>query len=69
MSLLSGGPIWNLESLEKSSWSSVEVNISDSFQKGVWVEVLSVDVILNVWLLVEFIGIEVFNSNSYIILN
>ena len=32
-------------------------------------EILSVDVILDIGLLVEFIHIEVFNSDTYIILN
>jgi hypothetical protein len=31
------------------------------------VEVLSVDVIVDVWLLVELVDIEVLNSDSYII--
>lgn len=69
MSLLCGGPVGYLETLEEGSWSSVEVDVSDSFEEGVWVEILSVDVELNVWLLVELIHIEVFNSNTYIILN
>lgn len=69
VSLLSGGPIWNLETLEESSWSSVEVNISYSLEEGIWVEILSINVELNVWFFVELIHIEVFNSNTYIILN
>lgn len=69
MSLLSGGPVWNLEALEESTRSSVEVDITDSLKKGLRVEVLSIDVILDVWFLVEFIAIEVLNSNTYIILN
>ena len=32
-------------------------------------EVLSIDVELNVWLFVELLHIEVFNSDTYIILN
>lgn len=69
MFLLCGGPVRNLETLEESSWASVEVDISDSFEKGIWVEVLCVDVVLDVGLLVEFICIQVFNSEAYIILN
>lgn len=70
VSLLRGGPVWYSESLEQGSWSSIEVDISDSLEEGFGMEVLSVDVILNVWLLVELIAIEVFNSNTYyIILN
>lgn len=69
MLLLGGGPVGDLEALEEGSWSSVEVDITDTLEEGVRVEVLSEDVMLNVWLLVEFIAIEVLNSNTYIILN
>ena len=68
VSLLRGGPVWYLESLEQGSWSSIEVDISNSLEEGFGMEVLSVDVILNVWLFVELIAIEVFNSNTYYIL-
>jgi hypothetical protein len=68
MSLLRGSPIWYSETLEESSWSSVEVNISNSFKESFWMEVLGIDVVLNVWFFEEFIHIEVFNSDTYIIL-
>lgn len=64
VSLLSCGPIRHLESLEESSRSSVETDISNSFEEGVWVEVLSVNMELNVRLLEELIVIHVFNSES-----
>ena len=67
--LLSGGPVGNLEALEEGAGASVEVHITHTLEKGVGVEVLSVDVVLNVGLLVEFIAIEVLNSNTYIIIN
>jgi len=69
VALLSGGPVGNLEALEEGSRSSVEVHITDSLEEGLGVEVLSVNVMLNVRLLVEFIAIEVLDSNTYIILN
>ncbi len=69
VSFLGGGPIWYSETLEESSWSSVEVYISNTLQESVGMEVLTIDVIVNHWLLVEFVCIEVFNSNTYIILN
>lgn len=69
VALLSGGPVGNLEALEESTGASVEVHITDTLEEGVGVEVLSVDVMLNVGLLVEFIAIEVLDSNTYIILN
>ena len=66
---LSCGPVRYFESFEESSWSSVEIDVSDSLQEGVWVEVLGVDVELDVGFFMEFIMIEVLNSNAYIILN
>ena len=69
MLLLSGGPVRNLEALEECTRLSVEANITDTLKESCRVEVLSVDVVLNVRLLVEFIAIEVLNSNTYIILN
>ena len=41
----------------------------DLSSMGLWMEVLSIDVVHHIWLLVEFLAIEVFNSNTYIILN
>lgn len=69
VALFSGGPVGDLETLEEGTRATIEGNISNSFKKGVGVEVLSVNVMLNVWLFVEFIAIEVLNSNTYIILN
>jgi hypothetical protein len=69
MSLFSSGPIRNFETLEKGSWSSVEINISNSFQQSMRMEELGVNVELDIWLLPELLVIEVFNSYTYIILN
>lgn len=69
VTLLSGGPVGDLETLEEGSRPSVESDITDALEKGLGVEVLSVDVMLDVGLLVEFIAIEVLNANTYIILN
>jgi len=66
--LFSSGPIWNLESLENRSWSSVETNISYSFNKGRWMEVLSIHMEHEVGLFVELLDIEVLDSNTYIII-
>ncbi len=67
--LLSGGPVGNLEALKEGTGLSVEADITHTLKQGVGVEVLSKNVVLNVRLLVEFIAIEVLNSNTYIILN
>jgi hypothetical protein len=69
MILLSGGPVRNSETLEKSSRLSIESNFSHSLKKTIGVEVLSKNVMLNVRLLMEFIHIEILNPNTYIILN
>jgi hypothetical protein len=69
VALLSGGPVGDLEALEEGTGLSVEADITDTLMEGAGVEVLSEDVMLNVGLLVEFIAIEVLNSNTYIILN
>jgi hypothetical protein len=69
ISLLSCSPVRNFESLEESSRSSIETDISDSFLKSVWMEVLSINVELDVWLLEELVIIHVFYSKTYIILN
>lgn len=69
VTLLSGGPVGNLETLEESTGVSVETHITNALKETFGVEVLSEDVMLNVWLLVEFIAIEILNSNTYIILN
>jgi hypothetical protein len=67
--LLSGGPVGNLEALEEGTRASVEVDLTDTLEEGLRVEVLGENVMLNVGLLVEFIAIEVLDSNTYIILN
>lgn len=64
MSFLSSGPVWNSESLENSSWLSVEGHFSYSFLEGRWVEVLSINVVHEVGLLVEFVHVEVLDSNA-----
>lgn len=69
ISLLCGGPVWDSETLVKCSWSSVETGVSDSLEKIFWMEVLSPNVVHDIWLLVEFLTVEVLNSDSYIILN
>ena len=67
VSLLGSCPVWHSEALEDGTGSAIEGYISNSFKNSVWMEVLSVDVVLNVRLLVELIAIEVLNSYSYII--
>jgi hypothetical protein len=69
ISLLGGSPVWDSETLVECSWSSVETGVSDSLEEIFWMEVLSPNVVHDIWLLVEFLTVEVLNSDSYIILN
>lgn len=69
MILLGGGPVGDSEALEEGTRASVEVDFTYTLEEGIGVEVLSEYVMLNVGLLVEFIAIEVLDSNTYIILN
>ena len=65
--LVGSSPVWDLEPLEDGSWSSVETDVSDSFEEVVWMEILCIQMIHVVWLLVELVNIKVLNSDSYII--
>tara|TARA_B110000285_G_C14689794_1_gene408532 strand:- start:126 stop:323 length:198 start_codon:yes stop_codon:yes gene_type:complete len=65
--LLGGGPVWDLESLEQGSWSSVEADISYSLKDSFWMEVLGKNVVHDIWFLVELVHVEVLNSNTYLI--
>ena len=61
-------PIGNAESLENSPWASVEGNISDTLEKSLWVEILSVDVMHDIGLLVELVMVDVLDTQTYIII-
>ena len=67
--LLGGGPVGNSESLENGTGLSVESNVTDALEHGVGVEVLGVQVMHDIRLLVEFVGVNVLNAEAYIILN
>jgi hypothetical protein len=67
--LLGSSPVRDFEALEEGTGASIEVHLTDTLKKGIRVEVLSENMMLNIGLLVEFIAIEVLNSNTYIILN
>lgn len=62
--VLSLGPVWNSESLEDSSGSSVEGHVTYTLIQGVWVEVLSIQMVHDEWLLVELILIGVLDSKA-----
>jgi hypothetical protein len=64
VSLLCGSPVWDSETLVECSWLSVETGVSYSLEEIVWMEVLSPNVVHDIWLLVEFLTVEVLNSDS-----
>lgn len=61
---LGGCPVGDLEALEHGTGLSVETDISDTLEEGIGMEVLSVNVMHDVWLLVEFISIDVLNAQT-----
>jgi hypothetical protein len=63
--LFSSSPVWYFETLENGSGSSVERDILDSISKSRWMEVLSINMMHMHWLLMEFLVVEVINSNTY----
>ena len=65
ISLLGGGPVGHLETLEERAGLSVEGNISDSLEKGIGMEVLGVHVMHVVRLLVELVDVEVLDTDAY----
>jgi hypothetical protein len=69
--VLSGcaGPVGDGESLEESTGLSVEADITHALEESGGVEVLSVQVMHDIWLLVEFVMVCVLNTETYIILN
>lgn len=63
--LLCVGPVWNLEALENGTGLSVEAHVTNTLEQGVRVEVLSVNMVHDVGLLVEFVLIQILNTHAY----
>ena len=68
MGFLSGCPVWNSETFEESPRFSIEVNFFNSFDKGRGMEVLCINVKVDVRFFKKFVMINIFNSNTYIII-
>jgi hypothetical protein len=60
------GPLWYLETLVESSCSSIEVDISNSLEEGLWMEVLGIKMPHEIGLFVELLAVKIFNSNTCI---
>jgi hypothetical protein len=61
-------PVRNSETLEDSTRASVEGDISDTLEKSLGVEVLSVHVMHDVRFFVELVAIDVLHTKAYIII-
>jgi len=59
-----GGPVGNLEAFEDGTGLSVETDVTDALEQSIRVEVLGVDVVHNVGLLVEFVAIDILDTNT-----
>ena len=62
------GPVGDAETLEDGPRATVEGDISDALKEGVWVEILSVDVMHHIRLLVELVAIDILDTETYIII-
>jgi len=62
--VLMGGPVGDRESLEQCAGLSEESYFTNTLKESMRVEVLSIDVMHNIRLLVEFIGVDILNSHS-----
>lgn len=60
--VLSFSPVWHFESLVECSWSSVEGNVADALGESVWMEVLRIHVVHHIGFLVEFVIVDIFDS-------
>jgi len=60
-----GCPIWYFETFKQCTRLSVETNITYTFKKCCWMEVLSINMEHDVRLLVEFIVVDILNTQSY----
>ena len=61
-------PVGDAETLEDGPRSTIEGDITDALKQGLWMEVLSIDVMHNVGLLVELVAIDILDTQSYIII-
>jgi len=57
-------PVRYLETLEHGAWVSVETNITNTFEEGGRVEVLSIKMHHHIGLFVEFISVDILNAHA-----
>ena len=58
-------PVGYFETLEHCAWVSVETNITNTFEEGGWVEVLSIEMHHHIGFFVEFISVDILNAHAY----
>ena len=63
-SLLGGSPLRDFETLEESSGSSVELDLSNTFSQSIRVEILSINMVHVIGLLMELIHVEILDSDT-----
>lgn len=57
-------PVGYFETLEHGTWVSVETNITNTFEEGGWVEVLSIEMHHHIGFFVEFISVDILNAHA-----
>jgi len=67
--LLGCSPVGNSETLEHGAGLSIETDIANTFKHGGGMEVLGVHVEHDVGLFVEFVAVNILDSQAYIIIN
>ncbi len=69
MLLLGSSPVRDFKSFKHTTRLSVETDITYSFEYGGGVKVLGIHVKHDVGLFVEFVAVNILNSQAYIIIN
>jgi hypothetical protein len=67
--LLGGGPVGDGEALEHGAGLAVETDVTDAFEEGRGVEMLSKEMVHDIGFFVEFVAVNVLHAHAYIILN
>ena len=61
-------PVGNSETLEDCTRASVKGDVSDTLEESLRVEILSINVMHDVWLFMELVAIDTLHTKTYIII-
>lgn len=61
-------PVGNSETLEDCTRASVKGDVSDTLEESLRVEILSINVMHDVWLFMELVAIDILHTKTYIII-